>query len=78
MTHEATDITVAETWSAVLGVKQVDVNDKFLALGGESLLAAQISSRLFERYGVRLPLRSVFLGTPATVAAEINAARTGA
>ncbi len=42
----ATESVVAAIWIAVLGLDRVGVDDKFLDLGGNSLIAAQIASRV--------------------------------
>ncbi|MGH9825005.1 MAG: non-ribosomal peptide synthetase, partial [Blastocatellia bacterium] len=55
-------------FSEALGVRSVSVNDNLFDIGGHSLLAAQVVSRIEEKLGVRVPLRQVF-ETPA--AAEL-------
>jgi hypothetical protein len=50
---------VAEVWREVLGV-DVGVHDDFLALGGHSLVAVQLLSRLCSIWDVDLPLRVLF------------------
>ncbi len=47
---------VAAVWAAVLGLDRVGVRDNFFELGGQSLLAAQLTGRLGEVFGVELPL----------------------
>jgi amino acid adenylation domain-containing protein len=55
-----TETSLAEIWAEVLRLERVGVRDNFFELGGHSLLATQVISRVRERLGVDLPLRSVF------------------
>ena len=55
-----TELALMQIWSDVLGVKQMNVNDDFFDLGGDSLLATQIVSRIQKRFGVEVPLRVMF------------------
>ncbi|MGC5038557.1 non-ribosomal peptide synthase/polyketide synthase [Streptomyces sp. DT190] len=65
--------TLAAIWAEVLGVGTVGVTDDFFDLGGDSILAARILTRVREALGVRLSLRDVFtartVATLATLAA---------
>lgn len=66
--------TMAELWSAMLGVGRVGVNDDFFALGGHSLLASQILARLRRDHGVQLSFRKFFEApTVARLAKEAEA-----
>jgi acyl carrier protein len=51
---------VSEAWMDVLGTEQVDVHTDFFELGGDSLGAVQIVSRLREWLGCELPLHDFF------------------
>jgi amino acid adenylation domain-containing protein len=51
---------VAKVWAEVLGVDQVGVHDNFFALGGHSLQATQVISRLQDAFELELPLRHLF------------------
>ena len=51
---------LAEIWRSLLHVEAVDVRDDFFALGGHSLLVAQLASRVRQTFGVEVPLRAVF------------------
>ena len=50
---------LVESWRQVLGRSPVSIHDDYFALGGDSIKALQIVSRL-HRAGIRLELRSLF------------------
>jgi phthiocerol/phenolphthiocerol synthesis type-I polyketide synthase E len=69
---------VAAVWRQVLGMEQVGVHDSFLDLGGDSLLATRLMSRLREELAVDLPMDRLFAEpTVAAVAAAVVEARAG-
>ena len=70
---------VAEIWSEVLKRPRVGIHDDFFALGGHSILALQVATRLREAFGVEVPLRQIFeASTLADLAREVELAlRTG-
>jgi len=55
--------TLAKIWSEILEIESVGIYDKFLELGGNSLLATRIISRTFNTFKVKLSLQSL-LATP--------------
>src|SRR6185436_15737073 len=66
----------------VLGVKEVGIDDNFFEMGGHSLLATQMMSRIRERMGVEVGLRSIFeeptvrgLGEKVKAGKEVGAGR---
>ncbi|HEY0512848.1 MAG TPA: beta-ketoacyl synthase N-terminal-like domain-containing protein [Thermoanaerobaculia bacterium] len=69
---------VAAVWREVLGVAEVGVHDSFLELGGDSLLATRLMSRLREELAVDLSMDRLFAQpTVAAVAAAVVEARAG-
>lgn len=59
--------TVINIWQELLGIEPVGIQDSFLELGGDSLLAVQMMSRLRVSFQIELPL-SIFFETPTVVA----------
>lgn len=51
---------LAELWAEVLGVKRIGVTEDFFDLGGHSLMAARLLAKVQSRFGVRLPLATLF------------------
>lgn len=56
----ATEKELAEMWKAVLGVDKVGIRDSFFDLGGHSLTAIQLISRIGSNFGVELGLCDFF------------------
>ncbi len=70
-----TEKTTVDIWEAVLGVDQVGLHDNFFDLGGNSLLAAQIVSRVFDEFHIELPLQLMLEApTVAALAQHIDTA----
>lgn len=53
---------VAAIWMEVLGLPEVSTDADFLELGGDSIAAVQITSRVRARLSVELPIELVFAG----------------
>ena len=56
-----------EIWENVLDLRPIGVQDNFFDLGGHSLAASQIVSRVFQQFQLQIPLQALFQS--ATVAA---------
>ncbi len=54
------EIDVASMWTEVLGVEPIGASDSFFALGGTSLQAAQVASRLMRAYDIAMSLIEFF------------------
>src|SRR5918998_5008401 len=71
-----TEELLAGIWGEVLHLERVGRHDSFFALGGHSLVAIQVVSRVRDTFGVELPVRCVFESpTVAELSAAVEAAR---
>ncbi|HYW07623.1 MAG TPA: amino acid adenylation domain-containing protein, partial [Longimicrobium sp.] len=69
---------VAGIWADVLGRERVGAHDGFFEMGGHSLRATRVISRVRSAFGVELPVRALFDSpTVAGLAARVEAARRG-
>ncbi|MES2940789.1 MAG: amino acid adenylation domain-containing protein [Pseudomonadota bacterium] len=69
----ATETLVAGIWAEILKLPRVGVEDDFFALGGHSLMATQIISKLRASLQVEVPLRVLFeVKTVASLAARVD------
>ena len=51
---------LSEIWSEVLGIEQIGVHDNFLDLGGDSLLATQIITRIIKTFQIEISIQALF------------------
>ena len=51
---------LASIWSEVLRVEQIGIHDNFFKLGGHSLIATQVISRIRQHYSIDIALRALF------------------
>jgi acyl transferase domain-containing protein/thioesterase domain-containing protein len=50
---------VAEIWQETLGIEQVGICDDYFELGGDSLMAIRLLSRIVETFKIEMPLESL-------------------
>jgi acyl-coenzyme A synthetase/AMP-(fatty) acid ligase/acyl carrier protein len=73
----ATEVTLAQICSDLLGITQMGIDDNFFELGGHSLLATRIVVRIREAFQVELSLRTLFEHpTLADLAEQIDQRRS--
>ncbi|MBN3876529.1 MULTISPECIES: type I polyketide synthase [unclassified Nostoc] len=51
---------IADIWEELLGIKQVGIHDNFFKLGGDSLIAVQVLSRIRNIFSIRLSVAILF------------------
>ena len=55
-----TQKVLAEIWAEVLGIEQIGIHDNFFDLGGHSLMATQVMSRVRNTFYLELSLSKLF------------------
>jgi amino acid adenylation domain-containing protein len=66
-----TEIQLVELWQGLLGVERIGVKDNFFGLGGNSLQATQLVSRVRDTFGVTVDLRALFTNSTIGALAEL-------
>lgn len=66
-----TEAVLVQIWQEVLELDQVGVFDDFFDLGGHSLLINKVATRLKQKTGIELPLRTLFEVPTVAALAEI-------
>lgn len=69
---------VAAIWQQLLGHGEIGVGDRFLDIGGHSLLAVQVAAALRRDFGVKLSLREVMSAPLSQIALACSAAQARA
>jgi acyl-CoA synthetase (AMP-forming)/AMP-acid ligase II/acyl carrier protein len=67
---------LAGMWAEILDIEQVGIFDSFFDLGGSSLLATQLMTRLADQLGAEIPLRDLFDRPTVAALAEMITAHT--
>jgi acyl transferase domain-containing protein/NADPH:quinone reductase-like Zn-dependent oxidoreductase/NAD(P)-dependent dehydrogenase (short-subunit alcohol dehydrogenase family)/acyl carrier protein/protein-L-isoaspartate O-methyltransferase len=58
--ESAAQRTIASVWEELLGVAPIGIEDDFFELNGDSLLAAQVMSRLQQLFEIKVPISLIF------------------
>ncbi|MFT3775980.1 MAG: SDR family NAD(P)-dependent oxidoreductase [Minicystis sp.] len=67
---------LAEIWQKLLGIDRIGVEDNFFKLGGDSLIAIQLGTRLRDTFGLDVPINDLFESpTIAALAQKIERLR---
>lgn len=67
--------TIAHIWQDFIKLDRVGIHDNFFDLGGDSLMAVRILTRIERDLGVRLPLTSLFRSATIAQLAELVSRR---
>lgn len=57
----STEAKLAQLWAEVLHLEQINIDDNFFALGGDSFLALQLMEKVERQFEQALPLSTLFL-----------------
>jgi len=68
---------LAAIWRELLGLSEVGVKDDFFELGGQSLVAVRLFNKIRKRWGVSLPLSTLFEAPTIAGCAKIVAEELG-
>jgi amino acid adenylation domain-containing protein len=68
-----TEQELARIWAEVLSVDQVGIHDDFFALGGHSLAASRVISRVIAVFQLQLPIRALFDSPTVAAMADVIA-----
>ena len=64
-------------WSELLGASEIGVNDDFFELGGQSLVAVRLFQRIGKKFGVDLPMATLFQAPTIAECATVIRSRLG-
>ena len=59
--RDAVETHLVEIWQDVLGIEKTGISDNFFDLGGHSLTATMLASRIHKAFNVKIPLTKIFV-----------------
>ena len=71
------ELRLALIWAVVLGLEQVGVVDNFFHLGGHSLAAMRVVSRVVQTFQLELPIKALFDSPTISEMAQVIAGHSG-
>ena len=72
--RDSTERKLVQLWEEVLGIRPISVTANFFELGGRSILAARLFTRILRTFGEELPLSTLFRSpTVEQLAKELQA-----
>ena len=54
------EIDIANIWGSVLGYSELNINDSFYELGGDSILAVKLNNEINKKYGTNISISELF------------------
>jgi len=75
--RDPTEETLCRLWQEVLRRDRVGIHDNFFNIGGHSLLAVQVISRINSAFAIEIPLDALFVAPTVARMAEYIAALNG-
>ncbi|MTH77816.1 type I polyketide synthase [Paracoccus aestuariivivens] len=72
-----TQTDLAAIWSELLGIAQIGAADSFFDLGGHSLIAVRLFGQVRKKFGVDLPISTLFEAPTISELANLIEERTG-
>lgn len=55
-----TEEVIANIWQDILGLRTIGVHDNFFTIGGHSLKATQVMSKILDELGIKISIRELF------------------
>ncbi|NEU05531.1 amino acid adenylation domain-containing protein [Clostridium senegalense] len=55
-----TELLLSKIWCEILNINEININDNYFILGGDSLMATKLSTKIQKEFGVNLSLEMIF------------------